>query len=232
MYISEQLFLLLTTDKGSSEPWVSYRNFVLAAGLIGDLADHNLITIDDAKRNPRINAAVPSSQVSDPLLRDALKELERRPNKRASVVISSRKFTKPEKIAKRLVDTGVLTEDKKSFLFFTWSKFPTRDSSEETRLRARYQQILRNQAQETPQEAMVITLMQQCGALRRVLKSETDGMKRGQIKETVKEITYAVTSPELDRSTELFARAVHAANTGLAAAIQSQQAAANAAVSS
>lgn len=223
MLIAEQVFLLLTNDKGGGEAWVSHRNLALNGALLCDLAAHNYITLERKRLSLRVSATVPSTSVQDPLLRHGVAELERKGERRLSALLESGKFAQPSVVAQRFVANGVLAEEQKGVLFVNWNKYPTLDPSVEANLRARLQQTLHGQGQESWDEAVVLTLLDAIEAIGPVLKQETKGTKRRDRRETLDEIAYSLISPELERTGTLLSDTVQAVRESIVAIIEEER---------
>ncbi|AQQ16170.1 hypothetical protein CGLAU_11190 [Corynebacterium glaucum] len=223
MLIAEQVFLLLTNDKGGGEAWVSHRNLALNGALLCDLAAHNYIALERKRLSLRVSATVPSKSVQDPLLRHGVAELERKGERRLTSLLESGKFAQPSVVAQRFVANGVLAEEQKGFLFVNWNKYPTLDPSVEANLRARLQQTLHGQGQESWDEAVVLTLLDAIEAIGPVLKQETKGTKRRDRRETLGEIAYSLISPELERTGTLLSDTVQAVRESIVAIIEEER---------
>jgi len=223
MLIAEQVFLLLTNDKGGGEAWVSHRNLALNGALLCDLAAHNYIALERKRLSLRVSATVPSKSVQAPLLRHGVAELERKGERRLTSLLESGKFAQPSVVAQRFVANGVLAEEQKGFLFVNWNKYPTLDPSVEANLRARLQQTLHGQGQESWDEAVVLTLLDAIEAIGPVLKQETKGTKRRDRRETLGEIAYSLISPELERTGTLLSDTVQAVRESIVAIIEEER---------
>lgn len=223
MLIAEQVFLLLTNDKGGGEAWVSHRNLALNGALLCDLAAHNYITLERKRLSLRVSPAVPAASVQDPLLRHGVAELERKGERRLTSLLESSKFAQPRVVAQRFVANGVLAEEEKGFLFVSWNKYPTLDPSVEANLRARFQQTLHGERSESWDEAVVLTLLDAIEAIGPVLKQETKGTKRRDRRETLGEIAYSLVSPELERTGVLLSDTVQAVRESIVAIIEEER---------
>ena len=223
MLIAEQVFLLLTNDKGGGEAWVSHRNLALNGALLCDLAAHNYITLERKRLSLRVSATVPAASVQDPLLRHGVAELERKGERRLTSLLESGKFAQPSVVAQRFVANGVLAQEEKGFLFVSWNKYPTLDPSVEANLRARLQQTLHGERSESWDEAVVLTLLDAIEAIGPVLKQETKGTKRRDRRETLGEIAYSLVSPELERTGALLSDTVKAVRESIVEIIEEER---------
>lgn len=228
MLIAEQVFLLLTNDKGGGEAWVSHRNLALNGALLCDLAAHHYITLERKRLSLRVSAtvpaaSVPAASVQDPLLRHGVAELERKGERRLASLLESGKFAQPSVVAQRFVANGVLAQEEKGFLFVSWNKYPTLDPSVEANLRARLQQTLHGERSESWDEAVVLTLLDAIEAIGPVLKQETKGTKRRDRRETLGEIAYSLVSPELERTGALLSDTVQAVRESIVEIIEEER---------
>jgi len=223
MLIAEQVFLLLTNEKGGGEAWVSHRNLALNGALLCDLAAHNYITLERKRLSLRVSATVPAASVQDPLLRHGVAELERKGERRLASLLESGKFAQPSVVAQRFVANGVLAQEEKGFLFVSWNKYPTLDPSVEANLRARLQQTLHGERSESWDEAVVLTLLDAIEAIGPVLKQETKGTKRRDRRETLGEIAYSLVSPELERTGALLSDTVQAVRESIVEIIEEER---------
>ncbi|QYH19148.1 GPP34 family phosphoprotein [Corynebacterium aquatimens] len=110
MLISEQVFLLLTTDKGGAEPWVSsYRRFALGAAALADLALLGAIEISPDRRG-KVTPLPLVQPLPTPLLRHAHELIQRKPGRRAYHWITDTRFGRIDYAAASLVQQGILEE--------------------------------------------------------------------------------------------------------------------------
>lgn len=218
MLIAEQLFLLLTTDSGRAEPWATYRSFALRAGVLMDLAAARAVTVTPGKR-AKVLPGPETPANPTPAEAEMLARVQRRPGRRAQAHIVDQRF-RPRLIAEPLVEQGVLERRRRGFWFVRWSDYPVRDTSAEDLLRARLQQVVHGQAQETVGEGIVLLFLHTIGAHRSVLKDEIQGAVFGSVGRTAKEIRYSLIAPELDRTEPHVADAVEGLEFALYAAVQ------------
>lgn len=102
--------------------------------------------------------------------------------------LNSRKFAAKEAIAERLIEEGVLDEERAGFLGLTWSRFPEKDETIEAAMRQRYRDIFRGKAEPRPEEAMLIVLLRNTGELRRQFLEEIEGIPFDALRVRVHEI--------------------------------------------
>ena len=117
----------------------------------------------------------------------------------------------------------MLAQEEKGFLFVSWNKYPTLDPSVEANLRARFQQTLHGQGQESWDEAVVLTLLDAIEAIGPVLKQETKGTTRRDRRETLGEIAYSLVSPELERTGALLSDTVQAVRQSIVEIIEEER---------
>ena len=225
MRITEQVFLLLTADNGSGEPWVGYRRFGLGAAILADLALLGVVAFTEDKR-PRVSVTGDLPPDAHPALVNAHQMIREKPNRQTQRWIANTKFGSIDLAAANLVQRGVLEERSRGFLFIQWAQYPTRDSSVEQRLRARLQQVLHGQAQETVEEGIILLIVDALNATRAVFKEEIRGLDRKQVRGTIDEIRHSLTDPALDRTVASVAHAVQAATAALIATVATANASA------
>lgn len=212
MLISEQILLLITNDKGKNESSFLWNDMMLAGGLLADLTSRGLATVSEKNwSDAKVNAAAKADQVEDPVLRHGVESLEKRPNRSAYSVLTSKWFAPRDVVAQHLIAEGVLEKAEGGFLFFTSTSYPTRDGSAEQQLRARLQQILHGQGQPTEQESTLIAILQVHDAVPRLLKDELHGMNRREIKQAVEDAASLVTDPATIKTLTAVKKSVDAA---------------------
>ncbi|MBA3862130.1 MAG: GPP34 family phosphoprotein, partial [Solirubrobacterales bacterium] len=159
LLLAEELLLLsLDDEKGSDQTWSS-----LDGGLAGALLLE--LTEDGALRLDGDDKLVPgASAPADPLLAEAL-EAVRASDKPRDAKHWVRKLPgelKPlrRRLAERLVERGILGEDRKELLGLTVSRrYPERDPEPERALRARLLAALTGEAEPPPRDAALTGLL-------------------------------------------------------------------------
>jgi hypothetical protein len=159
LILAEQLLLLFLDDEKGSDQASWGGDPGLAGAILLDLTAQRAITDDDGKL-----AAVPGAAPDHPLLADALAAIGSSDKRRDAKGWVGRlpKELKPlrGRVAERLVERGVLTEQHRKLLgLFPSTRFPAADPEPERELRERLRAVLQTERQPTPQEAMLIALL-------------------------------------------------------------------------
>jgi len=159
LLLAEELLLLsLDDEKGSDQTWSSVDGG-LAGALLLELTEDGALRLDeDDKLAP--GGAVPA----DPLLVEALEAVRSadKPRDAKHWVSKLSDELKPlrRRLAERLVELGILGEDRKELLGLTVSRrYPERDPEPERALRARLLAILTGEAEPAPRDAELIGLL-------------------------------------------------------------------------
>lgn len=187
MLTCEALFLLLTTDEGKNEPWVSYRNEALRGGLLADLVVAEIVEFDEGK-NPRVLVKEGIAEPEHPVLQYGLEILRERKPVRASGLVQAGRFKPEESIARALADRGVITLETKKFLFFSSEQYPVSDPEPEHELRRRLAEVLANTRAPSSQDVIILAILQEMSAVRTVLKRESEGFGPFKLNRRLKEI--------------------------------------------
>lgn len=193
MLVSEALFLLLSNKSAHIELGVSHQRVALNGALLCDLVVTGLVNVENGK-SPKISVAPGAAQraESHPALSHGVARVEKKGNPTVFSALNSRKFAKKEAIAKRLIEEGVLDEERAGFLGLTWTRFPERDEVIETAMRQRYRDIFHGKAEPRTEEAIVILLLKNTGELRRVFLDEIQGVPFEAVRQRVRAIDKAV----------------------------------------
>ncbi len=159
LLLAEELLLLsLDDEKGSDQTWSSLDGG-LAGALLLELTEDGTLRLDaDDKLVP--GACVPA----DPLLAEALEAVRSsdKPRDAKHWVSKLPGELKPlrRRLAERLVERGILGEDRKELLGLTISRrYPERDPEPERALRARLLAALTGEAEPPPRDAELISLL-------------------------------------------------------------------------
>ena len=158
LLLAEELLLLSLDEKGSDQTWLSVDGG-LAGALLLELTEDGALRLDeDDKLAP--GGAVPA----DPLLVEALEAVRSadKPRDAKHWVSKLSGELKPlrRRLAERLVELGILGEDRKELLGLTVSRrYPERDPEPERALRARLLAILTGEAEPAPRDAELIGLL-------------------------------------------------------------------------
>ncbi|WP_293695017.1 GPP34 family phosphoprotein [uncultured Agrococcus sp.] len=174
MLTSEALFLLLTTDAGKHEPWISYRKEALRGGLLADLVVANLVEFAHEK-DPHVTLLTGATEAEHPVLRYGVQALGENEPDRASNLVQSGWFDPEETIAMVLADQGIITVETKKFLFFSSEQYPMCDPEPERRLRSTLAEVLADTRSPTAQDVIILAILQEMSAVRTILKRETEG---------------------------------------------------------
>lgn len=193
MLVSEALFLLLSNKSDRFEIGVSHQRVALNGALLCDLVATGLATITEGT-SPSAAAADGAAKraSSHPALAHGVDRLEKKGQTPVYSVIHSRKFADKEALAQRLIEEGVLDQERASFLGLTWSRFPEKDETIEAAMRSRYRAIFHGKVEPRPEEAIVILLLKNTGELRRVFLDEIQGVPFNDVRSRVRDIDRAV----------------------------------------
>lgn len=173
MIISEELFLLLITDKGGKEPWVTAHDQAMAAGIISDLALGNYIALSQDKK-PEISIVDQAGTPQHPALAWGLKQLKEKAPIRVDKTLGATWFRARTEIGNVLAEKGAVEVKESSFLFFTSVTHPVVDGESEEQLRARLAQILHGGAQPDIKDALVLTVLKSIDAAHPLLKKDIE----------------------------------------------------------
>jgi Golgi phosphoprotein 3 GPP34 len=159
LILAEQLLLLFLDDEKGSDRASWGGDPGLAGAILLDLTAQGAIAEDDGKL-----AAVPGAAPEHPLLAAAHATIEASDKRRDAEGWVGRlpKDLKPlrERTAERLVEHGVLTEERRKLLgLFPSTRFPAADPEPERALRERLRAVLLGERQPTPEDAMLIALL-------------------------------------------------------------------------
>nr|WP_272905303.1 GPP34 family phosphoprotein [Sediminivirga luteola] len=202
--ISEDLFLLLTTDEGGKEPWTSYRDYGLAAGLLVDLTLAGFVVIDAGRWSTKVALAPeadPASPAQASLPADAppltfgVQALSGRKPTAVNSLVTASWFNPREAIVESLVARNIIHVQEKRMLGLVPEKHPTADPRPEAETRSRLAGALAGRAEAphgafawagTPgdhggadagvavSDAVLLSILKGMGAARHVLKTEAE----------------------------------------------------------
>jgi Golgi phosphoprotein 3 len=186
--VAEQLLLVALDDEKGADTanWGSGVEAGLAGALLLELTAAGCVTVDDGKVVPADGEAP-----ADPLAAEAL-EVIRGDEKRRSVkdwIGRLPKALKPlrGRVAERLVETGVLEEERRRRLgLFETTRYPERDPEPERRLRQAMTDVLVTGREPTEREAMLISLLHAYDLVKRVVPREERRAARGRAKDIAK----------------------------------------------
>ncbi|WP_029088334.1 GOLPH3/VPS74 family protein [Brevibacterium album] len=154
MLICEDLFLLLTTDEGGTEPWVSYRDYGLAAGLLADLTLAGCVDVEPGRwgqGSAKVSLAAEAGSASAgealraqaPPLAFGLEALSGRKPTPVSTLVTASWFNPRQAIVEGLVRQGIVDVVEKRMLGLVPEKHPTLNPQPEADTRARLLAALR-----------------------------------------------------------------------------------------
>lgn len=159
LILAEQLLLLFLNYKKGSDNVTWGGDPGLAGAILLELTSQRALTEDDGKL-----VAASGASPEHPLLAAALETIEESDKRRDAKGWVGRlpKQLKPlrEHVAERLVERGVLTEERRKLLkIFPATRFPQADPEPERELRERLRAVLLTEREPTPQDAMLIALL-------------------------------------------------------------------------
>lgn len=193
MLVSEALFLLLSDKSTHVELGVSHQRVALNGALLCDLVATGLVEVHLGK-SPLLSAAdgAAARAESHPALAHGVEQVTKKGHPSVYSVLISRKFAAKDAIAQRLIEEGVLDEQRASFLGLHWTRFPEKNEVIEQAMRQRYRDIFHGKAEPRAEEAMVILLLKNTGELRRVFLDEIQGVPFEAVRTRVRQIDRAV----------------------------------------
>lgn len=211
MTTCEDLFLLLTNDKGSVEGWGTRRGFGLVAAAVADLVLAERITLDDAK-DPRVHV-LSTEPTGDPALDHVLDGLTGKEGKKLSSIVQTRRLDPGEQIGAALAARGVVRVEPKRLAGLVPAKYPTLDPGPEQVVRSRLRTALAPGGRAVlPGDGTILAIVQGLDATRAVLGEDALGLSKRELKARIGEI--AAQSAE----GTAVAKAVQAVNTAIVVA--------------
>lgn len=171
MFTCEAMFLLLTTDAGKDEPWVSYREEALRGAVLADLAMLDLIAFDE-EDEPLVRVTASNAPPSSALAH-GLQVLRERQPVAASEAVQANWFAPAGPIAADLSERGILRSETTKFLFFSTERFPTVDAEPEAQLRAGLAAVLAAERAPSQKELVLLAILDEMSAVRTVLRAES-----------------------------------------------------------
>lgn len=192
MLICEELFLLLTTKEGSADPWVANQGQVLSGALLVDLVQDGWVGFEGDGSDPHVvitKGLHAEAFPGNPVLASGIEALSSRKPVRASVLVASGWFSPRATIATQLAASGIVTIEAPKALGLVLERYPKADEAPEQAIRARLSTVLHGQRDASPSDAVILALLQQVGAVGRVLAEQVRPLKGGALREKIKEIT-------------------------------------------
>jgi len=186
--ISEEVFLLLTTDAGTREGFGTQRGIGLAAAVVADLAAAGRVTTGGAPDHPvRVLDATPPG---DPILDPALARLVERDGRPFSRLVRDRELNPESAVARRLADAGILEHRDSRLGGLLPAKHPTLDPGPERALRARLHQVL-TVGPATDRDLTILSILVGLGVEWTVLGPELEpsGLDKAWLRDRIRELT-------------------------------------------
>jgi hypothetical protein len=183
LILAEQLLLLFLDDEKGSDQASWGGDPGLAGAILLDLTAERALTEDDGDL-----VAAPGAAPDHPLLAAAHGVIETSHKRRNAKRWVGRlpKELKPlrERTAERLVEHGILTEERRKLLgLFPSTRFPEADPGPERELRERLRAVLLTERQPTPQDAMLIALLMPYDQIERLVPRDRRKDARQRAKE-------------------------------------------------
>lgn len=252
MLICEDLFLLLTTDEGGKEPWTSYPDYGLAAGLLVDLTLARLVTIDAGRWSTKVSlAAEPTDQedldAQPPVLAFGANALSGRKPAPVNSLVTARWFNPRAAIVESLATQGIIEVQEKRMLGLVPQKHPTVDPRPETQTRARLASALAGgtvdpgdvsgfgtsdgphaDAAVASSDAVLLSILKGMGAARHVLKAEAEaaGLRGRALGKRIDELAAGLSAEERSGG-KAVAAAIASVNAAVTAAVMTSTTAAS-----
>jgi hypothetical protein len=172
LILAEELLLLILDDEKGSDTATWGGDPGLAGALLLDLTRLRALTEADGKL-----VAEPGASLDHPLLAAAHAAIAADDKRRDAKGWVGRlpKELKPlrERVAARLVEHGILSEQRRKVLgLFPSTRFPEADPAAETALRERLRAVLQTERQPTPQDAMLVGLLRPYDLVRKLVPKD------------------------------------------------------------
>lgn len=211
MPITDQLFLLLTTDDGKLEGMSTQHGYGLVGAMLSDLIRAGRISISKEK-HPRLGL-VDTSPTGDPVLDHGLARLAEKFNgKKLSSVISDRKLSPEHIVVQRLAAAGILEVVERKALGLVPERYPMLNPLPEQQIRARLAAVLAGSVAPSSIDATLLAVLQGLDAANRVLKQESGGMSKRDLKKRIEQVASG------DATGDAVARAVQSLNAAIMSA--------------
>lgn len=179
----EMVLLALKDDKGT--PAAGMYPYALAGAILTELVLEERVRLEERKRGKPLVDLVSGTQIGDPVLDDALRQV-RTAKRRAAADRWIGRWAKGKtmhEVARRLVLMGILkAKEQRVLLVFSRTVYPTMDPGPEQRLIERIRAALDSDDDVDPRTAAVITLAHAADLLKpifgaKVLKEKKDRLK-------------------------------------------------------
>ena len=173
LILAEQLLLLFLDDEKGSDGASWGGDPGLAGAILLDLTAAGALSADDDDKL----VAAPDAAPDHPLLATAHAAIAASEKRRDAKgwVGSLPKELKPlrERTAERLVEHGVLTEERRKLIgLFPTTRFPEADPEPERDLRERLRAVLVTERQPTPRDAMLVALLMPYDLVKKLVPRE------------------------------------------------------------
>lgn len=209
MLITEELFLLLTTDEGKTEGWGTQKGYGLAGAVLADLIVAERISFG-AEKDPRVSV-ISLEPTGNRVLDAALVRVAEKDGKKASSLVQDRKLNPEAHVAAALAARGIIAIEEKQLLGLVPARYPVLDSTPEREVRERLRVVLAG-GTPTEHEATLLSILQGLEVAHKVLAAESGGLSKRELKVRIKQI-----SDDLPGSA--VAKAVQNLNTAVMVAI-------------
>lgn len=193
MLICEEIFLLLTNDKGGVEG-MSSRGCGVTAGVVTDLLQDGRIALTSGEK-PELER-VDTTSTGDPVLDATLPRLAERTGKKLSDIVQDSKAEPVAEIVHRLAARGIIEVDERRLLGISRDRYPVVDRAPEAALRERLRRVLAGEQAPGPTDGPVLAILEGLGALKSVLKDEVGDLKGKALTARVEQI--AAETPAAD----------------------------------
>lgn len=186
MLITEDLFLLLTTDEGKTEGWGTQKGYGLAGAVLADLVVAERISFGDEK-DPRVSV-LSGAPTDNRVLDAALARVAEKDGKKASSLVQDRKLNPEANVAAELARRGIVAIEEKQLLGLVPARYPVLDSTPEREVRERLRVVLSG-GTPTEHEATLLSILQGLDVAHKVLAEESGGLSKRDLKARIKQIS-------------------------------------------
>lgn len=183
MLIVEELYLLLTSDKGTQEAAGTQRDHGMCAALITDLVLAGRITISEDKE-PRVHV-ISAEATGHPVLDFGLERVQLKDGKRLDSLVTWSKLDPYDVVIESLVQAGVLAYGERTMLGLGKPRTPEVDPGPERALRARLAAVIAGSAAPTPGDATLLAILQSLEVAERILAVEIGDLRGRQLKDRI-----------------------------------------------
>lgn len=178
----EVVLLALKDEKGT--PAASMYTFALAGAVLTELCLEDRLALEERKRGKPLVTLRSGTQIGDPVLDDALLQLQNA-KRRANAATWVQRWAKSRLLhetARRLAQQGVLrVEEKRVLLLFNRTVYPEMDPGPERRLIERIRIAIFGDAEVDARTAAIVTLSNAAGLLNPVFGRKELKARKGRI---------------------------------------------------